>query len=81
MLDDTARKLLRILFNLNRMHAAPLEVERLQLLAGRDISLIEATLHLLREERYIRWDQQAGIVQVMRLEEQPMAKYQHVFTD
>ncbi|MFF2887861.1 hypothetical protein [Paenibacillus sp. NPDC057967] len=65
MLDDTARKLHRIFFNLYRSASARVDVNRLARLSGRTPGQITAAMRELADERYITWDERTGIVQVV----------------
>ncbi|PWV97424.1 hypothetical protein DFQ01_12168 [Paenibacillus cellulosilyticus] len=69
MLDDTTRKVLRILFNLNRQQWAQLDMDRLQHLSGRTRLQVEQSLQQLSELLYV--EQQCSMVRVVRGWEQP----------
>ncbi|RJE90689.1 hypothetical protein D3P07_00850 [Paenibacillus sp. 1011MAR3C5] len=69
MLDDTARKLHRIFFNLYQSAAARVNDNRLARLSGRTSGQISAAIRELADDRYITWDERAGIVKVIAPEE------------
>ena len=69
MLDDTTRKVLRILFNLNRQQWAQLDIDRLRQLSGRTTQQVGIALQQLSELGYI--EQHATLIRVIEGWEQP----------
>lgn len=74
MMDDTDRKILRVMWNLYRFNAARINVGRLSRLSGRSKDQITGTLTRLCEERYIKWDEASATVQVIELDERKPLK-------
>ncbi|MGO4106502.1 hypothetical protein [Paenibacillus sp. YAF4_2] len=56
MLNDTERKLLRILFNRNGHQKTRILIPELARLAGRETGQIRKALERLHEERFIEWE-------------------------
>lgn len=56
MLNDTERKLLRILFNRNGHQNTRILIPELARLAGREAGQIRKALERLHEERFIEWE-------------------------
>lgn len=53
MMDDTTRKVLRILFNSHRQEWACIDLDRLKHLSGRSRQQVEGALQELAEQGYI----------------------------
>jgi len=72
MLDDTSRKVLRILFNSRR---AP-SVSELARLSGRRPKQVEISLRKLNKEQFIQWEwERGGELKIIRpWEEDPFPK-------
>lgn len=69
-MTDTARKLRRMFYHLYGTASARINVNRLARLAGRTPGQISAAIRELADGGYIAWDERAGIVNVISLEEQ-----------
>ncbi|EFM10187.1 conserved hypothetical protein [Paenibacillus curdlanolyticus YK9] len=70
MLDDTARKVLRILFNSYRQEWSRIDLKRLRHLSGRSKELTDQALRELLKEGFI--EHQNGLVRVINGWEQPV---------
>lgn len=74
MLDDTQRKVLRILFSLNRYELSILHMDDLKRFAQRTpLQLLDA-LRGLKESGFIEWDAEQMIVKVLLLGEERPSK-------
>ncbi|MCM3628261.1 winged helix-turn-helix transcriptional regulator [Paenibacillus glycanilyticus] len=65
MLNDTERKLLRILYNRNGHQNARILIPELARLAGREAGQIRKALERLQEERFIEWEETLNVVKVV----------------
>lgn len=65
MLNDTERKLLRILYNRNGHQNARILIPELARLAGRETGQIRKALESLREERFIEWEERTDVAKVV----------------
>lgn len=63
MLDDTTRKVLRILYNSYRQEWARVDLDRLQHLSGRSRQQVETALRELAEKGYI--EHREGLTRVL----------------
>jgi len=67
-LDDNARRVLRMLFDLYRAEANRLDVDRLMRLSGKSKDMIMPAIEQLLEKRYIIWDRESGVMQVLMVD-------------
>lgn len=65
MLNDTERKLLRILINQNGQTSRRVYIPELSRLAVREIGQIRKALGQLKEAAYIEWDEMMNFVRVI----------------
>ncbi|GLX70611.1 hypothetical protein [Paenibacillus glycanilyticus] len=65
MLNDTERKLLRILYNRNGHQNTPVSIPELARFAQREPGQIRKALERLREERFIEWEERINAVKVV----------------
>jgi hypothetical protein len=56
MLDDTARKILTVLWNTKRHNPFRIDIKRLKRLSRREIPQIKDAINLLVKEEYLLWD-------------------------
>lgn len=61
MLDDTSRKVLRILFNLYRFNEFTIDVELLARYAMRTPKQIKTAVNALVKDKYLLWDKEQGL--------------------
>ena len=67
MLDDTNRKVLRVLFSLNFFNPQSIDINKLVRLSGRTEQQVKDAVNSLVSERYVEWDKQNNMFKVMRL--------------
>ncbi|WP_127496301.1 MULTISPECIES: hypothetical protein [Paenibacillus] len=65
LLNDTERKLLRILFNRNGHQNTRIVIPELARFAQRETGQIRKALEKLREERFIEWEDTMDYVRVI----------------
>lgn len=78
MLDDTTRKVLRILYNSYREAWARVDLDRLQNLSGRTRQQVEGALQELAEKGYI--ERRDGRTRVIEGWERPTEPARHWWT-
>jgi len=66
MLDDTSRKVLRILFNLYRFNEFTIDVELLARYAMRTEIQIKNSINTLVKDKYLLWDKVKGLYMIDR---------------
>jgi len=67
VLDDTSRKVLRVLFSLNFFNPQSIDINKLVRLSGRTEQQVKDAVNSLVSERYVEWDKQNNMFKVMRL--------------
>lgn len=67
MLDDTSRKILRILFSLNFFNFSQIDVSYIARVSIRSEQQVKEAINNLVIEQYIEWDKQDNAFKVLRL--------------
>lgn len=64
MLDDTTRKVYRILYNRNSHFEFNIDVSKLARLSMRTEQQVKDAVNWLVKERYINWDKEKGVFKI-----------------
>lgn len=67
MLDDTTRKILRIMFSLNYFNYSQIDVTHLARVSIRSVQQVKEAINTLITEQYVEWNKEDNTFKVIRL--------------